>query len=114
MAKIELEGWGRFARRLHVIIKNIETNIVPAIRDEAEHIKRGMKSIAPVDTGFLREHIVVRDIPKGAEIESQAPYSGYLEHGTSRMSPLPFFRIPLILGIRRLMRRLKTTMVGYV
>lgn len=113
MAKVELQGWERFSRRLAVIIRNLEMNIVPTIRVEADEIRDDMKRIAPVDTGFLRDHIVERDIPEGAEIESQAPYSGYLEHGTSRMLPLPFFRIPLILGVRRLMKRLKTTMVKH-
>jgi acyl carrier protein phosphodiesterase len=113
MAKVELQGWERFNRRLAVIIRNITKDVIPTIRVEADEIRKEMKRIAPVDTGFLRDHIVERDIPEGAEIESEAPYSGYLEHGTSRMFPQPFFRIPLILGIRRLMKRLKTTMVKF-
>jgi len=113
MAKVELVGWERFSRRLEMIIRNITEDVVPTIRVEADEIRKTMKQIAPVDTGFLRDHIIVRDIPEGAEIESEASYSGYLEHGTSRMYPQPFFRTPLILGIRRLMRRLKTTLVSY-
>lgn len=51
-----------------------------------------MQQDAPVDTGYLRDHIVKRDIPGGAEVESEAGYSGFLEYGTSRMTPRFFFR----------------------
>jgi len=54
-----------------------------------------MKSWAPVLTGYMRDHITKRNLPDGAEVESEAGYSGFVEFGTSRQADQPFFRPPL-------------------
>lgn len=46
------------------------------------------KAYAPVDTGYLRDHIE----RQGDTVVSLASYSTYQEYGTSRMQAQPFMR----------------------
>jgi hypothetical protein len=51
-----------------------------------------MKAEAPVDTGYMRDHIRFNyPTPKSVSINSWAPYSGYVNYGTFRMTGRPFF-----------------------
>jgi HK97 gp10 family phage protein len=64
------------------------------------HLKRveeRAKDLAPVDTGFLKEHIrasavqVARDVLSG-EVKSGAVYSSYLEEGTRNIQGIGFLK----------------------
>ena len=115
MAKVELRGWDRWSQRIESLIRNLdERNVVSYIQTEGDRIRDEMVRIAPVDTGFLRSHINIQHRRDGVRIESEAPYSLWVDRGTSKMSPQPFFRNPLILGIRRLIRTLKIKTVRAV
>ena len=48
------------------------------------------KSLAPVDTGALRNSIGSDIRPLNAIIPASASYAGFLEWGTSRMAPQPY------------------------
>ena len=48
------------------------------------------KRFAPVDTGFLKDHIVTKHSSMESIIDSQAGYSGFLEYGTRYMSAQPY------------------------
>ena len=109
MAKVTLKGWDRYSRRIEAVARGLQTDIVPVIQAEGGKIKNAMKRMAPVDTGFMRDHITKRDIKIGVIIESEAPYSLWVDRGTSRMFGIPFFRFPLLVGIRRIMRKLRIT-----
>lgn len=68
------------------------------VKKTAKDIESTAKTLAPVDTGFLRSSIgtsdlrnVTQDSPT-AEVVASASYSPYLEFGTSRMAPQPFMR----------------------
>ena len=48
---------------------------------------------APVKTGRLRGSIVARQLgPAKWEVSAEAPYSAFVEYGTSRTPARPFFR----------------------
>ncbi len=55
------------------------------------------KDLAPVDTGFLKEHIGQTKAANGndlsGEIRSLAPYSSAVNYGTSRQSAQPFWTV---------------------
>ena len=115
MAKVELRGWDRWSQRIESLIRNLdERNVVSYIQTEGDRIHNEMVRIAPVDTGFLRSHIKISHRRDGVKIESEAPYSLWVDRGTSKMAPQSFFRNPLILGIRRLIRTLRIKTVRAV
>ena len=53
------------------------------IRNNTERLKASAKAKAPVDTGFLKNHIT-SSYPNRFEgrVKSEAAYSGYQEYGT--------------------------------
>lgn len=56
-------------------------------------IGREARRIAPVDTGYMRDHIQEKDITnKSGVLESSAEYSIFQEYGTSKMRAQPFMR----------------------
>jgi HK97 gp10 family phage protein len=50
----------------------------------------GAQSLAPVDTGNLKNSIGVDFEHLGFEAGPTANYGGYVEYGTSRMAPKPY------------------------
>jgi len=46
----------------------------------------------PVDTGFLRSTVFVREAGDDVEIGFEAPYSSYVEFGTYKMAAQPYLR----------------------
>jgi len=112
MVNVELKGWDRWSQRISALIRNLdERNVVSTIQAEGDKIHSEMVRSAPVDTGFLRDHIKINHRRDGVRLESEAPYSLWVDRGTSRTYPQPFFRNPLILGIRRIIKRLKIKLV---
>jgi HK97 gp10 family phage protein len=66
------------------------------LRSSALAVERDAKAVVPVDTGFLKGSITTdieadgRFMSMSAEIGPTANYGGYVEYGTSRMSPQPY------------------------
>ncbi len=46
----------------------------------------------PVDTGFLRSTVFVREVGSDVEVGFEAPYASYVEFGTYKMAAQPFLR----------------------
>ena len=46
----------------------------------------------PVDTGYLRSTIFVREAGDDVEIGFEAPYASYVEFGTYKMAAQPYLR----------------------
>lgn len=64
------------------------------------------QNAAPVDTGNLRRNIKFQPIPDGVEVVSDAPYSGYVEYGTTRQREQPFFFPAIRKGIQEVRNRI--------
>ena len=63
------------------------------IRNNTERLKASAKAKAPVDTGFLKNHIT-SSYPDSLEghVKSEAAYSGYQEYGTRFQTGTPHIR----------------------
>ena len=63
------------------------------IRNNTERLKASAKAKAPVDTGFLENHIT-SSYPNRLEghVKSEAAYSGYQEYGTRFQTGTPHIR----------------------
>ena len=63
------------------------------IRNNTERLKASAKVKAPVDTGFLKNHIT-SSYPNRLEgrVKSEAAYSGYQEYGTRFQTGTPHIR----------------------
>lgn len=62
------------------------------VQHAAEAMTAAAQGNAPVRTGYLRDHIHTEMTGEAeATITSEAPYSGFVENGTSRMGAQPFF-----------------------
>lgn len=63
------------------------------IRNNTERLKASAKAKAPVDTGFLKNHIT-SSYPDRLEghVKSEAAYSGYQEYGTRFQTGTPHIR----------------------
>lgn len=74
------------AERLRSAGQSSQQALLETLMQAATHIAETMKSLAPVDTGNLRDSIGVRlqgdSIVIGPDLE-RAPYAGYVEFGTA-------------------------------
>src|SRR5258705_495794 len=67
------------------------------VRKAAFDVERIAKTLAPVDTGFLKNSIHTEIQTNnfrtyGAEVIADASYASFLESGTSRMAPQPYMQ----------------------
>lgn len=58
----------------------------------AEKVAEIARRIVPVDTGFLRDHIIARHLGRSSQVEARAPYAGFVEFGTRFMAAQPYLR----------------------
>jgi HK97 gp10 family phage protein len=72
-------------------LDNVDDVIEDALTIYAEKTVADAKRNAPVDTGYMEANIDYKQDGNKVEILSPAPYSMYVEFGTVKMSPQPFF-----------------------
>ena len=71
------------------------------IEKAANTVKEQAQSRVPVDTGALKSSIVVQKVKELFwRVQSDKQYAKYVEYGTSKRSPHPFFR-PALKSLRR-------------
>lgn len=74
------------------------------------------KDLAPVDTGFLKEHIgqtkAANANDLSGEVRSLARYSGHVNYGTSRQAAQPFWTVAALLVRQKFEWLLKSGFVG--
>lgn len=96
---VRVEGF-KFA----ALSARMRKNIADAVNNAAESCVSLGQQLAPVDTGFLREHISQTEEANAdklrAVVESGADYSVHVELGTVIHDPQPFF-IPAFESARR-------------
>lgn len=90
---VELKGVDEFVKKLEKT-KRLE-GVQKVVKKHAASVQKHAMQHAPVDTGFLKQHImppVLTDRGLTAEITSTAEYSAYLEYGTRFMKAQPYMR----------------------
>jgi HK97 gp10 family phage protein len=91
-------GSFRFTWRGAEVRAALEDAMQQAMQDTAEAAKQEAQSLAPVDTGLLRDSIYADMDARGGTarrtltIGADAPYAAYVELGTGRAPAQPFIR----------------------
>lgn len=87
---VRVEGF-KFA----ALTAHMRKNIAGAVNNAAESCVSLGQQLAPVDTGYMRDHIAQKEqaSPESlrAVVESEADYSAFVEYGTVNMDAQPFF-----------------------
>lgn len=78
--------------RLEAIRNNPPRKISNAVAAAGRQMQFEARDNAPVDTGTLVKSIQFRmSGPSSATVEAKAGYAGFVEFGTSKQRPQPFF-----------------------
>lgn len=83
---------------IEAALKRIEAEMEAAQDDAAEKALELARKLAPVDTGFMRDSIVVtKPGPMSRSLRAVARYSYFVEYGTRKMAARPFLAPALFL-----------------
>lgn len=77
--------------RIPAYASEVKAQAEALVQKSADNIVTGAQDRAPVKTGRLRDGIQREGSGMQAKVTSEAPYSTYVEYGTSRMGAQPFF-----------------------
>ena len=89
---IESDGLEEFISRFENAANILEQETTDALSAAGNAFVDDAQGTAPVDTGHLRDSIIVTSSSNTEVIiEAQADYSRYVEEGTWKMSAQPFF-----------------------
>jgi HK97 gp10 family phage protein len=98
--KLEFSGDGglrSLSSDLNTAHRRVGAKASKAVKDAAAKVARDARAAAPVDTGTLRDSMEVRVFGDGrsggitAVVAPTANHSIFVEFGTVKMSPQPFF-----------------------
>lgn len=92
MADIKIVGMEKLQKKLK---KNIQLDEVKRqVRKHGGQLQEKAMRNAPVDTGFLKQHINldIGDSGMSAEVEPTAEYAPYVELGTRFMEAQPYLK----------------------
>jgi HK97 gp10 family phage protein len=97
VVNVTITGWGALQANLQALSNYFSSGDAAQVsHDEllavANDICDAARIYAPVLTGNLKAQLVVVDGGDSIEIQSNAPYSLYVEFGTVKMPAQPFFR----------------------
>jgi HK97 gp10 family phage protein len=86
----------KLAADLQAVAPQAQSLAEQVVTKAAADITAGAQSLAPVDTGALRNSIGYENTSSGeeasAEVGPTVTYAGYVENGTSRMRAQPYLR----------------------
>lgn len=94
---VEFEGLTKLLKSFDVSATKARKDTFKAVERTVKQAQTNSKAVAAVDTGFMKAHINTRPTENHGDVitgwyESEAPYSGYVEYGTRKMSAQPFMR----------------------
>lgn len=89
--EIKFEGFEELQEKLSQAVSKAPESTEKVIHNIGMKTAANMKADAPVDTSYMKDHIVNKPLVMGTEVHSQASYSGYVDKGTRYMGAQPFF-----------------------
>lgn len=91
---VEIRGVDSLRDRLRMLHPRVRRATEQAVAESGRAMERGMKMLAPVDTGALRDSI--RHEVEGTTVRAgpgrEVDYALFVEFGTSRMAAQPYVR----------------------
>lgn len=97
----------RARRKLARHIAKATEDAVRASQDQADGLAQSIAQRAPVDTGALRDSVVVEKTPQGANVivgeGDEVDYARFVEDGTRYMGAQPYIG-PAVTGLREELR----------
>ena len=113
--RIRVKGVDKVVERFKSVRSVVDVALLDNMGRVTKKVTRDAKEFAPVDTGFLRDHISGKVLRVGAtvtgRIRSTARYSFYQEFGTSRNRPHPYLSKAYNKNIEYIQRTLKTRLM---
>jgi HK97 gp10 family phage protein len=103
--KADLNNVNKILTDLDIVVKNADK--VDIARASANIVKE-QKLKAPVDTGALKSGINYSKDGSGVAIVSEMEYSSYVEYGTSKQKPQPYFFNPARVVFRNFVKKLES------
>lgn len=87
-------SFSQFAKRVQALGGDLNTSAVKAFREAAEQLEIEVVSqisnaspFPAVDTGYMRQSVTKHNLPNGASVSVDAPYSAAMEFGTRPFTP---------------------------
>ena len=103
--KRDLNNFNKILTDLNIVVKN--GNQMDIARASADIVKQ-QKLKAPVDTGALKGGINYSKEGSGVAIVSEMEYSSFVEFGTSKQKPNPYFFNPARVVFRNFVKKLES------
>lgn len=103
--KADLNNVNKILTDLSIVVKNGDK--MDIARASADIVKE-QKLKAPVDTGALKSGINYSKEGSGVAIVSEMEYSSYVEYGTSKQKPQPYFFNPARVVFRNFVKKLES------
>lgn len=103
--KQDLNNFNKILTDLNIVVKNGNTTAIA--RASADIVKQ-QKLKAPVDTGALKSAINYSKEGSGVAIVSEMQYSSFVEFGTSKQKPQPYFFNPARVVFRNFVKKLES------
>jgi len=103
--KADLNNVNKILTDLNVVVKNANSK---EIAYAAANIVKEQKLKAPVDTGALKSGINYSKDGSGVAIVSEMQYSSFVEYGTSKQKPQPYFFNPARVMFRNFAKKIET------
>lgn len=114
-ASVFLKMGVRLVDNTQKVVHALREQVANGINNACQYWTDEAKDLAPVDTGFLKEHIgqakAANANDLSGEIRSLAPYSGHVNYGTSRQSAQPFWTVAGLLTRQKFEYLLKSGFV---
>ncbi len=90
---IKFDGLDDLLKRIEKQPANVRSEASNIIQNTALRVEKRAKANAPVDTGYLKQHITAEKTGElSADVTSLAEYSFYNEFGTRKMAAHPYMR----------------------
>lgn len=104
----------KVSSKFDIIINNVDSVVGDYVSTVESEVYKTIIDNTPVDTGRLRDSIVINKSKYGSNITTQCDYALFVEIGTSRQPAQPFFEPGYLAGVasrENMLRTLKSQLM---